>query len=371
MKKYRFVTKAHIYPQNANEKYKDGKFIIYIPDHILYDTEQSLTNSKTRWDYSFGMENNDVVILIRHISIIDETCMEIRNMPEFYYDYETFCKLGGYIDYVVRTDNTVNIERFNERFSVLFPNMEEEDQIHIEPIELVITEYADVEEIPIPHPFSHIAKFTVKESGNYNCNRPMIKDFFFDALETFEPNSLQGKDCYLGDGYLSADSTDKSEIYDASMNCVLEKEEWVKRCYDANLQEKKRRKDVLEKHGLLDAYTSLQTYFLEHNTIPKIKSCGIINGMFVYKKIEVDLSYGYIISGFTISEEAVIWRVNTYERAVKENDCLRGMDECHLMYKNGKTVAVESKVNYMLLQNQDSVTDMDYEKFRDVYVEIN
>lgn len=78
MTKYRMFIKANIYPQdkiyNTNES-----FVINIPEHIMYDTEQGVLNSKTRWDYSFGLNDKDVVILIRHITVIDGEYGEVRN----------------------------------------------------------------------------------------------------------------------------------------------------------------------------------------------------------------------------------------------------------------------------------------------------
>lgn len=53
MAKYRAFIKANIYPQNEDCN-ENNAFVIHIPEHILYDTEQKALDSKTRWDYSFG-----------------------------------------------------------------------------------------------------------------------------------------------------------------------------------------------------------------------------------------------------------------------------------------------------------------------------
>ena len=66
MTKYRAFIKANIYPQDKTYNTNDI-IAIYIPEHIMYDTKQKALDSKTRWDYSFGLDNKDVVILIRHI----------------------------------------------------------------------------------------------------------------------------------------------------------------------------------------------------------------------------------------------------------------------------------------------------------------
>ena len=135
MKKYRVFIKANIYPQDKAYN-TDESFTIHIPEHIIYDTKQKAAASKTRWDYSFGLNNKDVVILIRHITVVDDTYEEIRSMPEFCYDYVTFVKLGGWIEHATRIKNVVNIDRVNKNFNDLYPNLLNDNkmQIHIEPI---------------------------------------------------------------------------------------------------------------------------------------------------------------------------------------------------------------------------------------------
>ena len=85
MAKYRAFIKANIYPQNEDCN-ENNAFVIHIPEHISYDTEQKALDSKTRWDYSFGFDNKNVVILIRHVTVVDDGYVEIRNMPEYCYD---------------------------------------------------------------------------------------------------------------------------------------------------------------------------------------------------------------------------------------------------------------------------------------------
>ena len=119
MIKYRAFIKANIYPQDKAYNFNlNDTFSIYIPEHITYDTKQKVVDSKTRWDYSFGLNNKDVVILIRHITVVDDTYGEIRSMPEFCYDYDTFVKLGGWMEYVTRDENVVNIDRVYKNFNL-------------------------------------------------------------------------------------------------------------------------------------------------------------------------------------------------------------------------------------------------------------
>ena len=116
MKKYRAFIKANIYPRYKDNNTNDT-FVIYIPEHIMYDTKSEALESKTRWDYSFGLDNMNVVILIRHITVIDKSYGEVRSMPEFCYDYDTFVKLGGWIEHTTRIENVVNIDRMNKNFN--------------------------------------------------------------------------------------------------------------------------------------------------------------------------------------------------------------------------------------------------------------
>ena len=46
MAKYRAFIKANIYPQNEDCN-ENNAFVIHIPEHILYDTEQKALDSKT------------------------------------------------------------------------------------------------------------------------------------------------------------------------------------------------------------------------------------------------------------------------------------------------------------------------------------
>ena len=65
----------------------------------------------------------NVVILIRHITIIDKNYGEVRSMPEFCYDYDTFVKLGGWIEHTTRVENVVNIARMHKDFNCLYSGL--------------------------------------------------------------------------------------------------------------------------------------------------------------------------------------------------------------------------------------------------------
>lgn len=34
-------------------------------------------------------------------------------------------------------------------------------------------------------------------TGNYNCNRSLVNESFFKALDAFIPNDIKGKTCYI------------------------------------------------------------------------------------------------------------------------------------------------------------------------------
>lgn len=380
MTKYRIFVEANIHPEN-NAYTANERFVIHIPEHITYDSKQKAAASKTRWDYSFGLENNDVVLLIRHITVVDDTYIEIRSMPEFYYDYDTFIKLGGWIEHVTRSENVVNVNRLNKTFSDLFPNLLNENitQIHIEPTNMKICECQEIKNIQIPTPVNHIIQHIIQNSyvpaGNDNCNRPLVDESFYKALSVFKPNDIKGKNCHITEDCVSVidpNNEDSEEImYDNRMQSVVTISEWEEHCYEYTVEQKKERKNALEKQGLLDAFYSLKKYLQSHNSIRQIDCDMSEDWQTPYKIIEKDLSYGYKLTGFQILENAVLWEITTYERPIKQNDCIRGMDSCYLMFKDGITVNVASKLDYIRMCERDSLSENDYEIYKDEYIDIS
>lgn len=375
MAKYRAFIKANIYPQNEDYNEKDT-FVIHIPEHISYDTKQKALDSKTRWDYSFGLNNKEVVILIRHITVVDEGYEEVRSMPEFCYDYNTFVKLGGWIEHITGNENVVNIDRMHKDFNYLYPNLFNDTniQIHIEPTEMVIFE-CDKKDIRIQTPINHIVQNSYVPSGNYNCNRPLVADSFFKALSAFEPEEIKGKNCHITEDYVSVNDFNSKNpegiFYDIRMQRVVDEREWTKHCYDYTVEQKRERKRALEKQGLLDAYNSLKTYLQNHNSIRKIECDMSKDYPAPYEVIKRDLTYGYKLTGFEILEDAVIWEITTYERPIKQNDCIRAMDTCYLMFKNGITVEVAREIDYKLMCDSNSISEGDYEAYSNQYINIS
>lgn len=375
MAKYRAFIKANIYPQNEDCN-ENNAFVIHIPEHISYDTRQKALDSKTRWDYSFGFDNKDVVILIRHITVIDDEYGEVRRMPEFCFDYETFVKLGGWIEHITRDKNEVNIDRINKNFNCLYINLlnDTKTQIHIEPTDRMIFE-CNKKDIQIPTPINHIAQNDYIPSGNYNCNRPLVDDSFYKALSAFEPDDIKGKNCHITADYISLNDfnneNSESIYYDVRMKRVVDETEWTKHCYEYFVEQKRERKRALEKQGLLDAYNSLETYLQSHNCIRKVECDASKEYPAPYEVIGRDLSYGYKLSGFEMLEDAILWEITTYERPIKQNDCIRGMDTCYLMFKDGKTVEVVSQIDYKLMCDRNGVSEGDYETYRNQYIDIS
>lgn len=315
--------KANIYPQDKNYNTNES-FAIHIPEHIMYGTKQEAVDSKTRWDYSFGLNDKDVVILIRHITVVDGAYGEVRNMPEFCYDYDTFVKLGGWMENITRDKNVVNIDRFNKKFNELYPRLlnDNKTEIHIEPIGMEVCECQEIKNMRIPNPISHIIQNSYVPSGNNNCNRPLVAESFYKALSAFKPNDIKGKDCYITEDYISVNDfdnqTSKSIYYDARMQCVINESEWSEHCYEYTVEQKRERKSALEKQGLLDAFNSLKMYLQNHNSIRKIDCDMSEDWQAAYKIIEKDLTYGYKLTGFKILGDAVLWEITTYERPIKK-----------------------------------------------------
>ncbi len=230
--------------------------------------------------------------------------------------------------------------------------------------------------LQIPTPIKYIQDNYIP-AGNNNCNRPLVDKSFFEALSAFGPDDVKGKSCHITESYISVNDyrneNTEEMLYDARMKKVVNISEWSKCAYNYTVEEKKMRKRVLEKQGLLDAYTSLKMFFETHNRIKKI-DCDIDEkGRILYKIVESDLAYGYKLSGFTVLEDAVIWEITTYERAIKQNDCIRGLDTSYLMFKDGIIVEVAKQIDYLYLlrSEEKSVTADDFELYSDKYVDIS
>lgn len=61
-------------------------------------------------------------------------------------------------------------------------------------------------------------------TGNYNCNRSLVNESFFKALDAFIPNDIKGKTCYIDDDYIYADNL----FYDNRIQKVISEDEWEK-----------------------------------------------------------------------------------------------------------------------------------------------
>lgn len=112
-------------------------------------------------------------------------------------------------------------------------------------------------------------------------------------------------------------------------------------------------------------------YLQSHNSIRKIEiECDESNDWQVtYKIIKKDLTYGYKLTGFTILEDAVLWEITTYERPIKQNDCIRYMDICYLMFKDGITVEATRRIDYKLMCDRNSLSKGDFERYSNEYME--
>ena len=153
------------------------------------------------------------------------------------------------------------------------------------------------------------------------------------------------------------------------MQKVVNIDEWMKHCYDYTVEQKRKRKRALEKHGLLNAFNSLETYLQSHNTIRKIGCDNSKDWPVPYEIIECNLAYGYKLTGFEILENAVIWEITSYERPIKQNDCIRGIDNYYLMFTNGIIIEVAKRIDYEMLCN--NILEDNYESYSDKYVKIS
>ena len=68
------------------------------------------------------------------------------------------------------------------------------------------------------------------------------------------------------------------------------------------------------------------------------------------------MTYGYKLCSFEIINNIVIWGIIVYDRAIKENDCIRGMDTCYLMYKDGIIVEAVPLLDYKLMRGENYIS---------------
>ena len=54
-----------------------------------------------------------------------------------------------------------------------------------------------------------------------------------------------------------------------------------------------------------------------------------------------------------------------------KNDCIRGMDICYLMFKDGITVEVTRKIDYKMMCDRNSLSEVDYETYSNEYMNIS
>ena len=77
------------------------------------------------------------------------------------------------------------------------------------------------------------------------------------------------------------------------------------------------------------------------------------------------------MTGFEILEDSVIWEITTYERPIKQNDCIRGMDACYLMFKDGIIVEAARQIDYKLMYDKNNISEDDYEAYSNSYIDIS
>ena len=189
-------------------------------------------------------------------------------------------------------------------------------------------------------------------TGNYNCNRSLVNESFFKALDAFIPNDIKGKTCYIDDDYIHADNL----FYDNRIQKVISEDEWEKNCADYTREQRKSQEEALGKQGLLEAYISLEKYLQSHNSIKMISCDASKNWQAPYKIVKRKLTYGYKLCSFEIINNIVIWGIIVYDRAIKENDCIRGMDTCYLMYTDGIIVEAVPLLDYKLMRGENYIS---------------
>lgn len=356
MIKYRAFIATNIYlPDSDGEQMQT--FVIHIPEPVSYDTEQEALDSKIRWDCFFCIKEDDVAILIHRLTTLEADCYEIDPVPEFCYDYDTFVKLGGWIEQI----NDDHTDKITTDFGFLC-NRLLEGLLYAEPTGRIVIECG---ELPWRIPTPDFLWENPQTSDTFADNS------FYEALSVLEPGMLKGRICNIGDGYLSIyasdDDTLEDLIYDVRTQKVMRESEWERFCHGYLTKQQRKRKQALEKHGLLTAYTSLRAYLQSHDHIRQIYAEMTNDGDIRHKLIERDLSYGYKLTGFELMEDSVIWKVTTYERSIKENDYIRAMDTCYLMFRDGVTTEAVIQLEYQWLIGEDVEDSEEYINYMNQY----
>lgn len=189
-------------------------------------------------------------------------------------------------------------------------------------------------------------------TGKDNCNRSLVNKSFFKALAAFTPDNIKDKICYIDDDCVYTNDL----VYDNRIQKVINKDEWVENCADYTREQRKSQEDALEKQGLLEAYIALEEYLQSHNSIKMIYSDKSIDWQAPYEIIKRDLTYGYKLCSFEIINNIVIWGITVYDRAIKGNDCIRGMDRCYLMYKDETIVEAVPLLDYKLMRGENYIS---------------
>lgn len=211
-------------------------------------------------------------------------------------------------------------------------------------------------------------------AGNNNCNRDFVDESFYNALAAFGTNKILNKFCHIDSDYVTVDilkhDTPTSVFYDNRAKRIMNEPAWEKKCWKYTVKQMKKREKALKRQGLFFAFNSLKRYLESHTTLKQIV-LDENNGVFTPKIIKKELKYGYKLDGFEKRDDVVIWRIVTYERPVKQNDVVRGIDNCYLATRGEITVEVANRIDYELINGNRDFSDDEYKTYIKEYVDIS
>lgn len=191
-----------------------------------------------------------------------------------------------------------------------------------------------------------------------------VYDAFFRALEKASEKGMGIEEMYANSPefcslYSRKGGRRRSYIYDIFTDKVRREEAWSKDCAANHARLGKERLDALESHGLREAYLAAVQWLESGKTIRvlNMRDYPCPDPYFVEER---DLRFGCIISGFHREKEGVFWRITLFDRAVKEDDCLRGRDMAYLLYDGGIHEAVLKEGSFEVLEDRTPDRGMKY-----------
>lgn len=191
-----------------------------------------------------------------------------------------------------------------------------------------------------------------------NHMRMPVYNTFFSALKKAHEQGMDIEEIHVNNNeycslYSRKGGRKRSYIYDIFTDRVRREEVWRKDCAANHAGLEKENLDVLASHGIRDAYLAAMQWLTSGKTIRTLnmRTYPCPDPFFIEER---NLEYGCVITGFSKEKKGIVWRITLFDRAVKENDCIRGMDTAYLLYDGKIHEAVMKNEKFELLEDRDT-----------------